>query len=125
MLRADRWGRLREGVRRCQLRRGAWYPVLRVGTDAAVVVVRHQSVIVPPSYLEIVDARPSKWTLIARERYAVCPNCAERVALGAVPERMRCVRCGAVCTPEAGEPRIATHDVQCVAIRGSPATGIP
>src|SRR5438132_700624 len=71
MLRADRWGRLREGVRRCQLRRGAWYPVLRVGTDAAVVVVRHQSVIVPPSYLEIVDARPSKWTLIARERYAV------------------------------------------------------
>src|SRR5438046_4297528 len=66
MLRADRWGRLREGVRRCQLRRGAWYPVLRVGTDAAVVVVRHQSVIVPPSYLEIVDARPSKWTLIAR-----------------------------------------------------------
>jgi len=74
MLRADRWGRLREGVRRCQLRRGAWYPVLRVGTDAAVVVVRHQSVIVPPSYLEIVDARPSKWTLIARERYAVCPT---------------------------------------------------
>jgi len=93
MLRADRWGRLREGVRRCELRRGAWYPLLRVGADAAVVVVRHQSVIVPPSYLEIVTTRPSKWTLITRERYAVCPNCAERVALGAVPERMRCGRC--------------------------------
>ncbi len=96
MLRADRWGRLRDGVRRCQLRRGAWYPVLRVGADAAVVVVRHQSVIVPPSYLEIVDTRPSKWTVVARERYAVCPNCAERVALGAVPERMRCGRCRGV-----------------------------
>jgi hypothetical protein len=93
MLRADRWGRLRDGVRRCQLRRGAWYPVLRVGADAVVVVVRHQSVIVPPSYLEIVVTRPSKWTVIGRERYAVCPNCAERVALGAVPERMRCCRC--------------------------------
>ncbi|OLB05441.1 MAG: hypothetical protein AUH06_10045 [Gemmatimonadetes bacterium 13_2_20CM_69_27] len=109
MLRADRWGRLREGVRRCQLRRGAWYPVLRVGTDAAVVVVRHQSVIVPPSYLEIVDARPSKWTLIARERYAVCPNCAERVALGAVPERMRCVRCRGVFAVELEHELSAPH----------------
>src|SRR5438876_12094789 len=104
MLRADRWGRLRDGVRRCQLRRGAWYPVLRVGADSAVVVVRHQSVIVPPSYLEIVDTRPIKWTVVARERYAVCPICAERVAVGAVPERMRCGRCrgvfSAACGPE-------------------------
>ena len=93
---AERWARLREGVRRCQLRRGAWYPVLSLGSDEAVVVVRHQSVIVPPSYLEIVNTRPSKWTVIPQERYAVCPNCAERVALGSRPERMRCWRCAGV-----------------------------
>jgi len=90
---AGRWARLLDDVRRCQLRRGAWYPVLSLGADEAVLVVRHQSMIVPPAYLEIVRTRPSRWTVVPRERYAVCPNCAERVALGTRPERMRCGRC--------------------------------
>src|SRR5256885_6381484 len=88
-----RWARLRDDMRRCRLRRGAWYPVLSLGADEAVVVVRHESVILPQVYLDIVTTRPDKWTVISAERYAVCPNCAQRVALGTPPERMRCARC--------------------------------
>ncbi|HEV2749958.1 MAG TPA: hypothetical protein VGV12_05470 [Gemmatimonadales bacterium] len=95
-LAAERWARLRDGVRRGGLRRGAWYPVLSRGPDEVVVVVRHESVLLPPSYLDIVTTRPSKWSLITEERYAVCPNCAQRVALGRPPERMRCGRCQVV-----------------------------
>ena len=92
-LSAERWARLRDGVRRARLRRGAWYPVLSEGPGEVVVVVRHESVVLPPSYLDIVTTRPSKWSLLTEERYAVCPNCAQRVALGTPPERMRCGRC--------------------------------
>jgi hypothetical protein len=90
---AERWARLREDVRRCQLRRGAWYPVLSVSSDEAVIEVRRKTVIVPLAYLEVVRTRPNTWTLIPRERYAVCPNCAERVAVGRPPERLGCLRC--------------------------------
>ena len=90
---AERWARLREDVRRCQLRRGAWYPVLSVSSDEAVIEVRRKTVIVPLVYLEVVRTRPNTWTLIPRERYAVCPNCAERVAVGRPPERLCCLRC--------------------------------
>jgi ribosomal protein S27AE len=93
---AGRWARLRDDVRRCRLRRGAWYPVLSLGPDEAVVVVRHESVILPQTYLEIVTTRPDRWTVISAERYAVCPNCAQRVAVGTAPERMRCGRCSGV-----------------------------
>ncbi|HEV2751653.1 MAG TPA: hypothetical protein VGV12_14115 [Gemmatimonadales bacterium] len=91
-----RWARLRDDIQQCHLRRGAWYPVLSVGQDEVVLVVRHQSVIVPPSYLDIVGTRPSKWAVLAEEHYAVCPNCAERVAVGTPPEQMRCGRCSGV-----------------------------
>ncbi len=90
---AERWARLREDVRRCQLRRGAWYPVLSLAPDEAVLEVRRKTVIVPIAYLEVVRSRPKSWTLIPSERYAVCPNCAERVALGRPPERLRCPGC--------------------------------
>jgi len=90
---AERWARLREDVRRCQLRRGAWYPVLSLAPDEAVLEVRRKTVIVPLAYLEVVRSRPKSWTLIPSERYAVCPNCAGRVALGRPPERLRCPGC--------------------------------
>ncbi|PYO40308.1 MAG: hypothetical protein DMD33_17965 [Gemmatimonadetes bacterium] len=93
---AGRWARLRDDVRRCRLRRGAWYPVLSLGEDEVVVVVRHESAIVPQVYLEIVTTRPNRWTVIADERYAVCPNCAQRVAVGTLPEQMRCGQCSGV-----------------------------
>jgi len=92
-LSAERWARLREEVRRCELRRGAWYPVLSVAPDEAVLVVRRRGVIIPLAYLELTHTRPDRWTFLARERYAVCPNCAERVAVGQPPARMRCGKC--------------------------------
>jgi len=91
-----RWARLRDDVRRCRLRRGAWYPVLSLGPDEAVVVVRHESVIVPQAYLEIVNTRPNRWTVVPGERYAVCPNCAARIAVGTPPVQMRCGQCSGV-----------------------------
>jgi len=35
-----RWARLREDLRRCELRRGAWYPVVRLAPDEVVIQVR-------------------------------------------------------------------------------------
>jgi len=57
-LAAERWARLRDDVRRCELRRGAWYPVLSVASDEAVLVVRRRGVIIPLAYLEITQTRP-------------------------------------------------------------------
>jgi len=61
--------------------------------------------IFPRSQLEIVDVRPSRWSVVPREwmlggPYAVCPNCAERVALSRTPEPVRCARCNGVFTIE-------------------------
>ena len=68
---AERWARLREDVRRCQLRRGAWYPVLSLAPDEAVLEVRRKTAIVPLAYLEVVRSRPKAWTLIPSERYDI------------------------------------------------------
>jgi hypothetical protein len=70
---AVRWARLRDGVPRLRL-----------------------LVIVPRAYLEIVNTRPTTWTMVVEERYAVCPNCAHRVAVGLTREPMSCGRCDGV-----------------------------
>jgi len=107
-LTVERWARLWEDVRRCELRRGAWYPVLSIAPDEAVLVVRGRGVIIPLAYLEITHTRPDRWTYIARERYAVCPNCAERVAVGQLPARMRCGKCSGVFGIEPAQQAVAT-----------------
>jgi len=104
---AERWARLREDVQRCQLRRGAWYPVLSLATDEAVLEVRRKTAIVPLAYLEVVRSRPKAWTFLERERYAVCPNCAERVALGRPPERLRCPGCHGLFAVEVNHNQVA------------------
>jgi hypothetical protein len=83
--------------------------VLSVGEDEVVLVVRHQSVLVPLTYLEIIATRPNKWAVIAQEHYAVCPNCAERVAVGALPEQMRCRRCSGAFEFELRREAIPAH----------------
>jgi hypothetical protein len=51
----------------CGLRRGAWYPVLSVGTEEVVVVARHKPVVVPRSCVgEIGATRPNRWTIVPR-----------------------------------------------------------
>ena len=92
----ERWARLREDVRRCELRRGAWYPVVRLAPDEVVIQVRRTTTVVPLAFVEVVRTRPTRWTVIPRERYAVCPCCAERVPIAHPPERMRCGRCEGV-----------------------------
>ena len=59
-------------------------------------------------YLEITNTRPNRWTFLARDRYAVCPNCAERVAVGQPPTRMRCGKCRGVFEMEAVREAVAT-----------------
>ncbi|HUL49870.1 MAG TPA: response regulator [Gemmatimonadales bacterium] len=89
------WARLAGGVLH-PLRSGAWYPVLSVNRDEIVIAVHQKSIGVPRARLELVDARPERWTLVTREwgaPYLVCPNCAERVPFAAPAERMGCPRC--------------------------------
>ena len=89
------WARLAGGVLH-PLRAGAWYPVLSVDHDEVVLAIHQKSVAVPRGRVEIVDERPDVWTLVTREwgaPYLVCPNCAERVPLGAPAERLSCPRC--------------------------------
>jgi len=79
--------------------------VLSAAGDDAVLDVRKKAMIFPRSQLEIVDVRPSRWSVVPREwmlggPYAVCPNCAERVALSRTPEPVRCARCNGVFTIE-------------------------
>ena len=92
----ERWARI-EGNAPYALRRGAWSPVLSSGPEEVVLVARQRPVIVARSYVvDIVGTQPNRWSVVARESRppcAVCPNCAERVTLAAMAERMRCVRC--------------------------------
>jgi len=95
---------LRQDVQ-CALRRGAWYQVVRLGPDEAVLDVDNAAVRVARSYVEITDTRPNRWTIVPRPRdaemlpeswgdfYAVCPNCAARTPVDRPPGEKRCTRC--------------------------------
>ncbi|HKW42355.1 MAG TPA: hypothetical protein VJN39_13985 [Gemmatimonadales bacterium] len=99
-----RWARLRRNVRSV-LRRGAWYRVLSLGAEEAVLDVDNASVRVLLDDLEVTGTRPSRWTIVPRPRdaekvpeawgefYAVCPNCAARAPVGRPPGEKRCTRC--------------------------------
>jgi hypothetical protein len=101
---ALRWARLRDN-RRCGVRRGAWYRVLSVGPDEAVLEVNHAAMVLPRSALHIIDTRPTMWSIVERPSdavmlpeswgtwYAVCPNCAERRPVQRAPGKMPCPRC--------------------------------
>jgi hypothetical protein len=87
------------------LRRGAWYRVLSLGAEEAVVDVDNAPVRIARKDLEVTETRPSRWTIVARPRdaekvpeswgefYAVCPNCAARAPVGRPPGQKRCTRC--------------------------------
>src|SRR5690348_5299504 len=88
-----RWARLRRDVRSV-LRRGAWYRVVSLGPEEAVLDVDNASVRVAREVLEVTETRPTRWTIVPRPRdaeklpeawgefYAVCPNCAARAPVG-------------------------------------------
>lgn len=93
------------------LRRGAWYLVVNDSQSTVVYLnVRKTNVPVPRSMLDILDQRPSKWSVVkwqetqrgarrASEQelgltYVVCPACSERGKLETPrPAELTCVHC--------------------------------
>ena len=98
------WARVRSDVN-CSVRRGAWYEVLRLTPDAAVLEVGQRSVSVPRALLQVVAIRPKRWSVVPRpydavdlplswgSRYAVCPECRARMPLRREQREMRCSAC--------------------------------
>jgi len=100
----QRWARLREDVD-CGLRRGAWYKTVVRGWTKAQLEVYGMQRTIPLRYLEIVDARPDWWTVVAHAKnasvipdrwakgYAVCPRCGFRQLPVGRPATLRCDDC--------------------------------
>jgi len=90
----------------CGLRRGAWYPVVRLAKDRAVLEVTDDRVPVPRRLLQTVFARPFHWSIVPLPddavnvpsewggRYVVCPACHARAPLSGHPMDLPCARCG-------------------------------
>lgn len=99
------WARVRGDVN-CNVRRGAWYQVLRLTPEAAILEVGQRSISVPRELLQVVTHRPKRWSVVPRpydaidlpinwgSRYAVCPACRHRMPLDHEQTELRCDRCG-------------------------------
>src|SRR4051812_35610015 len=97
------WARLQADLN-CNLRRGAWYRLIKVEGLAAVVDVNRRPVPVVRAFLQLSNTPPRLWTVVPRPssvprsveigaHYAVCPSCRDRVTLRGHPSRMLCGRC--------------------------------
>jgi hypothetical protein len=98
------WARVR-GDLNCHVRRGAWYGVLHLTPDEAILDVVRRPFSVPRSLLQIVPLPPQRWSVVARpsdavmvplswgSQYAVCPGCGDRAPLKGHPIEIRCSRC--------------------------------
>lgn len=89
------------------LRRGAWYPVVRVSSSHIVVLdVNRRNVPVDRRFLEIRYHPPERWSIVRCEpreqqrlgrtfplTYGVCPSCRHRQAFGADTQELTCDRC--------------------------------
>jgi hypothetical protein len=101
------WARLRVDVN-CALRRGAWYRVVRLTRDQAVLDVRRERVPVARRLVQTVFSQPSRWSIVPRpkdaanlpsewgSRYAVCPMCGGRAPIAEFPPEMPCPQCKGV-----------------------------
>jgi len=102
-----RWARVRAEAS-CELRRGAWYRVLRLTPHEVVLDVNSRPLGVSRSLLYMLPAHPGVWSVVPRPRhagalplswgprYAVCPSCRDRARLPASAASMRCTKCGGV-----------------------------
>ena len=89
------------------LRRGAWYPVVRISSSHIVVLdVNRRNVPVDRRFLEIRYHPPERWSIVRCEprepqrvgrsfplTYAVCPRCRHRQAFGGDSRELVCDRC--------------------------------
>jgi len=103
----QQWARVREDTN-VQLRRGAWYEVIALTPEEAVLHVNHRPVFIPRAALQIVPTRPHAWSVVRRPRdavslplswgtrYAVCPSCSQRVSLRGSVSVLSCPRCHGV-----------------------------
>jgi hypothetical protein len=88
-----------------RLRRGAWYEVVRLTPDAAILQVDQQSLSVPRGTVEIAVSRPRQWAVVSRpydavdipiswgSHYAVCPRCRARAQVVGRVTEMECPGC--------------------------------
>jgi len=99
------WARLKQDVS-CGLRRGAWYRVVGLTPEDAVLQVpRRERVRVPRRFLQTLFSRPRHWTVVPRpaqaedlpdhwrNRYAVCPVCRARAPITGYTVDMQCAKC--------------------------------
>ncbi|OLC06779.1 MAG: hypothetical protein AUH41_12025 [Gemmatimonadetes bacterium 13_1_40CM_66_11] len=98
------WARIRP-AEASHLRRGAWYRVVKLTPQEAVLDVNGTLTAFPRPSLEILPTRPTRWTVVPRPprsarlpvtwgaRYGVCPNCRERARLEERTTAMRCPKC--------------------------------
>jgi len=89
------------------LRRGAWYPVVRISSSNIVVLdVNRHNVPVDRRLLEIRYHPPERWTIVRCEprvmerlgrifplTYAVCPACRHRQAFEGGAQELTCDKC--------------------------------
>ena len=88
-----------------RVRRGAWYEVIRLTPDAALLDVNRQTRTVPRSAVQVHAVRPREWSVVARpydavdlpldwgSQYAVCPRCSRRASLKNQQGAMQCPAC--------------------------------
>lgn len=93
-----------------RVRRGAWYEVIRLTPDAALLDVNRQTLNVPRSTVQVQIVRPREWSIVARphdavdiplswgSRYGVCPRCSQRASLKDQHAQMQCPGCSEVFT---------------------------
>lgn len=98
------WARLRS-TEAATLRRGAWYRVVKLTPQEAVLDVNGKPTPFPRPSLEILPERPKQWAVVPRPsrsprlpttwgpRYGVCPNCRERARLEEQTVSLRCPKC--------------------------------
>ncbi|MGE5760864.1 MAG: hypothetical protein ACM37V_10975 [Gemmatimonadota bacterium] len=111
----QQWARLQTDVN-VKLRRGAWYRVIKLGAVEAVLDVNRKPLSVTRTLLQIVQAPPSRWSVVPAPRnalrfptswgkqYGVCPACRGRSPLEGHPSMMRCTRCNGLYEVAWNEP---------------------
>ena len=88
-----------------RVRRGAWYEVIRLTPEAALLDVNRGTLNVPRSAVQVLIVRPREWSVVSRpydavdipiswgSRYAVCPRCSLRASLKDQHVEMQCPGC--------------------------------